>query len=396
MQIITVFYFPIKLKMMKTKIKYLALIILLYACGEKKTPLSKVKEYNQELKQFAVDSTKTLDTVSINKQFDKTGMTSIMMKSLEEVSDEASFKELLGTEKELLSRWEEIKGFKSYFGVKPDTLIRGCSSFDRAPYSTVRIPSAQGMRAISLAYYKVEVPIAFHIIKNRVGAGVLANMLGKINDQVRALNTAYNRFNISFKLSSIDSTVNDTWFDKASYYTDPTILQQMTSRLSINPSRIMNVFTLGSQKVIGESSFPWYETTGTSMDYIVINYNSLPGGPSTYYDGRYNEGKTLIHETGHFLGLFHTFEGGSPYCDSDANDGCNIGDQVDDTPSQKTCYFTGCDESANSCPAPGNDPVKNFMGYNPDACMSEMTEGQGERLLQCIIKFRYYLITNPA
>ena len=386
---------------MKSKIKYVTLIALLYGCtsDSNRSAISKVEKYNEGLEQLVANSTKKLDTALINAEYIQTGIPSITAETMIEISDEASFKELLKTERDLLSKWEPIKNFKSYSGIKPDTLIRlirRCSALDRAPVDAERLPSARGMRAISLDYYKIEVPVAFHIIVNQRGDGQLPNMTTKINDQIKALNSVYNKFNITFKLISTDVTVNDTWFYRASYFTDTNALKQMTTALSKDPTRVMNVYTLGSQRVLGEATFPWYRDKGTSMDYIVINYNTLPGGPITFFNGDYNQGKTLLHEAGHFLGLLHTFEGAADTCNSNPpNDGCNIGDQVDDTPSQLICYFAGCDENSDSCPTPGKDPVKNYLGYNPDACMIEMTRGQGKRLLQSIIKFRYYLVINP-
>lgn len=386
---------------MKQIIKYVVLIILLYGCNTTTTrekAISKVEDYNEKLEKFAADTIPKMDTASINAEYFKINIPSITTEIMRDISNETSFKDLIRTERALLSKWEQIKDFKSYYGIKPDTplnLIRRCSAFDRAPLSAERVSSARGMRAVSLDYYKIEVPVAFHIIVNQQRVGLLGGMANKIRDQIQALNNVYNRFNITFKLISTDTTINDTWFNRASYYTDLNALNQMTSALSKNPDKVMNVYTLGSG-VLGEATFPWYNEKGTSMDYIVINYNTLPGGPSNFYDGKYSEGKTLIHEAGHYLGLFHTFEGGNFYCDTNPpHDGCKIGDQVDDTPSQIICYFDGCDENSDSCPAPGKDPVKNYMGYNPDACMSEMTRGQRDRLLQCIIKHRYYLITNP-
>lgn len=386
---------------MRSKIIYVILIVLLSSCtSPREKAISKMDDYNNELKKFPLDSIQKIDTAAINAQFYKIDIPSIGTQAMSEISSENSFKELLKTEKDILTKWENIKDFKSYFGIRPDTLkgiIRRCSAFDRAPISAERVPSARGMRAVSLDYYKVEVPVAFHIIKNQRGNGQLPNMTAQINDQIKALNRVYNKFNINFIFFSIDITTNDVWFNKASYYNDTNALKQMTRTLTKNPEKVMNVYTLGSQQVLGEATYPWYVDKGTSMDYIVINYNTLPGGQNTFYNGMYNEGKTLIHEVGHFLGLFHTFEGGNVSCNSSLNGGCNIGDQVDDTPSQEICYFNGCDENADSCPyQPGKDAVKNFMGYNPDECMEEMTNGQGDRLLQSIIKYRYYFIINPA
>jgi len=383
---------------MKIISTYLILTIFFCGCTLKQNAISKIEDYNDELKDLSPLPNKKLDTALINLQYNELEISNISEEILVSISEEAELKELLKTEKSLLSLWEPIPNFKSYYTSKPDTLklrIR-CSSFDRAPQNIERIPSARGMRTISLRYYQIEIPVAFHIISNKKGEGILPDMMSKITNQIQTLNNTYNKFNIKFKLFSTEVTVNDNWFSSASYYTSQKALGEMTKSLSKDPSRIMNVYSLAPPKILGEASYPWYPENGTSLDYIVINFNTLPNGPSSYFNGDYNQGKTLVHEVGHFLGLFHTFEGGNFDCDKNPpHDGCTIGDQVDDTPSQLICYFDGCNTNSDSCPSPGKDPVKNYMGYNPDACMSEFSNGQIDRMLQSIIKFRYYFVINP-
>jgi hypothetical protein len=87
-----------------------------------------------------------------------------------------------------------------------------------------------------------------------------------------------------------------------------------------------------------------------------------------HVDKRYNKGRTLTHEIGHFLGLFHTWGG------------CGSTDYCDDTPTQ--------DASTGGCPSvpqpsciDGVDKMyQNYLDYTNDACMNLFTHDQVERM----------------
>ena len=96
------------------------------------------------------------------------------------------------------------------------------------------------------------------------------------------------------------------------------------------------------------------------------------------FDLNYNLGATLIHEVGHYLGLFHTHVDGPFTCGFDSDVDAPGPFMVNDTPPQPDptfgCYVT-CEDDP-SCPGIVNEPTANFMAYSFDACMSMFTEDQ--------------------
>jgi len=212
----------------------------------------------------------------------------------------------------------------------------------------------------------ITVPIAFHVIMN--AAGTIGNVSDKmLQDQVAAMNVGYNQCNVQFVLGPVDR-VND---EECYQFKDEAKCKNKTQ---IDPKKYLNFWTADlTGGLLGFATFPWALAASPGLDGVVVLYSSLPGGSVT----NYNEGDTGTHEAGHWVGLYHTFQGGC----------FGKGDEVSDTPAERTST-SGCPASKNTCPSPGADPITNFMDYSYDNCMYEFTAGQCTRMQEMFQTYR--------
>jgi hypothetical protein len=212
--------------------------------------------------------------------------------------------------------------------------------------------------------------VYFHVIRN--SAGTQGNVTdAQIADQMEVLNDAYAPYGWSFNLVSVDRTNNSTWYGASG----GTAEAQMKNALRQGSADDLNIYTSNpSGGLLGWATFPSSYKNNPKADGVVLLYSSLPGGSAAPY----NLGDTATHEVGHWMGLYHTFQGGCT----------NKGDYVDDTAREKSAAF-GCPIGRNTCSQSGLDPIENFMDYTDDACMDEFTAGQDARMDSMFTTYRY-------
>jgi hypothetical protein len=213
----------------------------------------------------------------------------------------------------------------------------------------------------------VVINVYLHVITSSSGAGAPTSQ--QIGDQIATLNAAYagqtGGVNTPFRflLAGVDTTPNDAWFAAGP---GTAAEAAMKSALRQGTAEDLNLYTSNpGGGLLGWATFPANYQSQSTDDGVVVHYASLPGGSFSPY----NLGDTATHEVGHWLGLYHTFEGGC----SRKNDGVN------DTPAEQSATF-GCPVGRDSCRDAGLDPVENFMDYTDDACMFLFTQGQSDRM----------------
>jgi hypothetical protein len=199
----------------------------------------------------------------------------------------------------------------------------------------------------------------------------------QIYDQVDVLNRDYNATGIKWQLRSISRIESKDWFlGTAPDSRQETAMKQLYRN---GTKAALNVYTVGFQNpdaagLLGIATFPMDYSSAPQSDGIMLLYSTLPGSAATTF----NLGRTLVHEAGHWCGLYHTFQGG---CDAP-------GDEVDDTPPEAS-PSKGCPVNRKTCPGtPGMDPVRNFMDYSDDACMDSFTRGQASRMRSHLRAYR--------
>ncbi len=274
------------------------------------------------------------------------------------------------------------------------------------------------------------IPLVVHIMHNGEPVGQGSNIsTAQIQSAVQSLNDAYSgnyssqsvetliRFELAKRDPNCNSTngINRINASNTSNYQNVGLVyygsadnENEIKDLSKWPKEIYyNIWIVSeindNDGASGTQGFAYLPPVYSSNDGAVILYNAFgydPNQTKGYNLKSYtNHNITVIHELGHAFGLYHTFQGdltndGTLRCPTDSDCGSN-GDCVSDTRRHKRDY--GCASGSNSCDGGDLSEISsNFLSYSSDACQTNFTQGQKDRMRAAILTERSGLISSSA
>lgn len=275
------------------------------------------------------------------------------------------------------------------------------------------------------------IPVAVHLIGQNTCTTItdlqVINLIALLNDAFsNALGSTYGQADdaqIKFCLAqtpdglyswSTTNGITRTSGATPDYISDNHVMdytgqQQLAGIIYFNPARYLNIWVVdkileypfGPNTILGYSPFPI--TMGPPYQYLdgVVMRSDVFGIGTSH--PRYNQGRLLAHEVGHYLGLLHTFHNGCT--EITASIPCNIGgDGCCDTPPVAAANQNYCPVlsglAPNSCGGPSSDPdmYENHMDYAYDdvnTCRNTFTEDQADYMHAVIALQRSLLVSYP-
>lgn len=258
------------------------------------------------------------------------------------------------------------------------------------------------------------VPVVIHIVWKETAENV-ADFY--INEQMRVLNEAFQRQNsdasnlrtifnsvagnpnIEFNVVSVERVQTSATFNQDMNGLYDNVKKSANGGSDAwNTSQFLNIWVAALQPsqfgtILGYAYPPagapnWPNGSSASnanLDGVVVDYRAFRHFGT--YLGANMQGKTAVHEVGHYLGLRHIWGDGS----------CNADDGLADTPTAASQTPQNCDKTRNTCNQGAGDMpdmVENYMDYSEEGCQNTFTQDQANMMRTVLQNYRGGLLIS--
>ncbi|UXX78760.1 choice-of-anchor J domain-containing protein [Reichenbachiella carrageenanivorans] len=262
----------------------------------------------------------------------------------------------------------------------------------------INLKQARSRQFDLLSTVVYEIPVVVHVVHNGESLGTNGNIPdAQILNQIETLNEDFRRLNddasdtptdflpvaadvnIEFVLAKRDSEGLPTTGIVRVKGNQSNYTLSEAEALAANSywpaEEYFNIWVADLRgDLLGFAKFPISNEPGMDVE---PNLNRLIDG--VYVDYAYfgtahnadsfSKGRTMTHETGHWLGLRHVWGDG----------GCGVDDYCADTPAQSSST-SGCPDVGDAFSCSSNDMFQNYMDYTDDVCMNLFTKEQSDRM----------------